>query len=159
YLVDGERVLVRERDESVEASEEEVEELRHKVVPEARERAFEPAEDLPARASPSGRGGRGSRMPEPPVEPVDQPPLPGEEADFSVPPPATGAEIVGVEEREGVRYYAIRDLRNGNIVRNVTRFSARHLWYYAISEREEHAFDPDEVEWDGDLGIWHAYTR
>src|SRR5207237_6659015 len=101
YLVDGEHILVRERDETVEASEEEVEELRHKVVPEVRERAFEPAEELPARASASGRGGRGSRMPEPPVEPVDQPPLPGEEADFSVPPPATGAEIVGVEEREG----------------------------------------------------------
>jgi hypothetical protein len=158
YVVDGERVLVRQRDESVDASEEEVEELRHKVVSEARERPFEPPEELSARASPSGRGGRG-HVPEPSVEPVEQPPLPGEEAEFSVPPPATGAEIVGVEEREGVRYYAIRDLRNGNIVRNVTRFSARHLWYYAISEREEHAFDPDEVEWDGDLGIWHAYTR
>jgi hypothetical protein len=48
--------------------------------------------------------------------------------------PRTGVEIINVEERNGVRYYTMRDLRNGNIVKNVTHSSARRLWHYAIKE-------------------------
>ncbi|HMK07505.1 MAG TPA: hypothetical protein VK449_00575, partial [Anaerolineales bacterium] len=79
-------------------------------------------------------------------------------------PPRTGVEVVQVEARDGVRYYTMRDLRNGNVVKNVTQASARRLWHYAISE-----FDrlPEELTkavpaWQGDLGIvkeQHRGTR
>jgi len=69
--------------------------------------------------------------------------------------PRTGVEIVSVEERDGTRYFTVRDLRNGNVVKNVTRKSARRLWHYAISQYVE--LPPDlskaQVDWDGDFGL------
>jgi hypothetical protein len=68
-------------------------------------------------------------------------------------PPRTGVEIVADEEREGIRYYTMRDLRNGNVVKNVTRASARKLWHYAIAEKEAGPLDPKSVNWQGNLGL------
>src|SRR5690606_24151422 len=39
--------------------------------------------------------------------------------------PQIGVEIVGESERNGVRFYSIRDLRNGHVIHNVTRKGAR----------------------------------
>jgi hypothetical protein len=47
----------------------------------------------------------------------------------------------------------MRDLRNNNVVKNVTRKSARRLWHYAIIQSEEHPVDPAQVEWQGNIGI------
>lgn len=70
-------------------------------------------------------------------------------------PPRTGVEIVKVDERDGVKYYTMRDLRNGNEVKNVTRVSARRLWHYAIMEFDK--LPPDltkvKVQWQGDVGL------
>src|SRR5690606_31896610 len=44
--------------------------------------------------------------------------------------PRSGVEIASIEERGGDTYYTMRDLRNGSIVSNVTRSSARRLWHY-----------------------------
>lgn len=68
-------------------------------------------------------------------------------------PPRTGVEIVATEERKGVLYHTMRDLRNGNVVKNVTRKSARNLWHYAIIQSEENPVDPNKVEWHGDIGL------
>ncbi len=69
--------------------------------------------------------------------------------------PRTGVEIVTVEERQGVRYYTVRDLRNGSVVKNVTRKSARKLWHYAVTHYDK--ITPDlskaSVKWYGDLGL------
>jgi hypothetical protein len=73
--------------------------------------------------------------------------------------PRTGVEVVEVVERKGTQYYTVKDLRNGNVVRNVTRSSARRLWRYAITEYEDHPVRLDEVTWDGNIGIWKAYRR
>ena len=69
--------------------------------------------------------------------------------------PKTGVEVVSLEERDGKKYYTMRDLRNGNVVKNVTHSSARRLWHYAIT-----AFDKltangggDDLGWQGDLGL------
>ncbi len=78
---------------------------------------------------------------------------------LAVEPPKTGAEIVEAIERDGARYYSIKDLRNGSVVRNVTRFSARHLWHYAITEREDHPVREEEVTWKGEIGLWKTYKR
>lgn len=72
-------------------------------------------------------------------------------------PPRTGVEIVSVEERNGKSYYTVRDLRNSNVVKNVTRKSARRLWHYAITQYA--MILPDlshaKVQWDGDFGLLH----
>jgi PHP family Zn ribbon phosphoesterase len=70
-----------------------------------------------------------------------------------VEPPRTGVEIVETRERKGTLYHTMRDLRNGNVVQNVTRKSARRLWHYAISQVEEHPVDASRVEWRGDIGL------
>jgi hypothetical protein len=72
-------------------------------------------------------------------------------------PPKTGVEIVVSEERNGTRYYSMRDLRNGNIIHNVTRRSARKLWQYAIEEHQEQPVVPARIEWHGRLGLWKEY--
>jgi hypothetical protein len=80
-------------------------------------------------------------------------------ADSVSPEPKTGVEIVLTELRKGKNYYSLRDLRNGNIVHNVTKESARRLWQYAITEHETNAVDVSKVEWQGDIGLWKKNKR
>lgn len=70
-------------------------------------------------------------------------------------PPRTGVEVVKVDERDGERYYTMRDLRNGNVVKNVTQKSARRLWHYAITEFDQLPADLSQIkaQWSGDIGI------
>lgn len=81
--------------------------------------------------------------------------------DTGVQPPRTGVEIVNVVERNKVKYFTVRDLRNNNTVKNVTEKSARRLWHYAITN---FAKLPQEignmnVEWKGKLGIIRKYKH
>ncbi|MBI2976584.1 MAG: putative DNA binding domain-containing protein [Chloroflexi bacterium] len=69
------------------------------------------------------------------------------------PLPRTGVEIVASENRKGKLYHTVRDLRNGNVVKNVTRSSARHLWRYAILQLETAAPDEAAIEWRGDAAL------
>lgn len=73
---------------------------------------------------------------------------------LSVDPPRTGVEIAAIETRNNVRYYTMRDLRNGSLINNVTRNSARRLWRYAIDEAENNPVKPSQVRWMGNIGIW-----
>ena len=73
--------------------------------------------------------------------------------------PKTGVEIVGIETRKGQQFYSLRDLRNGNVVHNVTRQSARKLWQYALNQHETNAVDPGKVDWLGDIGLWKKHKR
>ena len=79
----------------------------------------------------------------------------------AVGPPRTGVEVAEVEERDGTRYFTMRDLRNGNMVKNVTEASARRLWHYAITEYNR--LPPDltkaPISWQGDLGIVKEQRR
>jgi hypothetical protein len=80
----------------------------------------------------------------------------------SIDPPRTGVHILETEERKGTLYHTMKDLRNGNVVRNVTRSSARKLWRYAITEHETHPLQEDQVQWAGDnkqLGLWKSSRR
>jgi hypothetical protein len=72
-------------------------------------------------------------------------------------PPRTGVEIVATEKRGNTLYHHVRDLRNGNIVRNVTRESARKLWHYAIAELEAKHVDTNRLKWQGDIAIVKSY--
>lgn len=90
--------------------------------------------------------------------PVETPPPPAEETPDDI-APKTGVEIIGTEQRKGKQYHMMRDLRNGNIVKNVTRASARRLWHYAITEKEKNPVDPARVTWHDNYGLWKRHKR
>ncbi|MBM4424288.1 MAG: transcriptional regulator [Chloroflexi bacterium] len=103
-----------------------------------------------------------SRQPSPPESPVEAAVAALPAAAFDSPtapvaPPRTGVEIVATERRKGTQYHTVRDLRNGNVVKNVTHTSARHLWHYAVSQVE--AKTQPEITWHGDLGLMKKYQK
>ena len=69
--------------------------------------------------------------------------------------PRTGVEVIAVEERGDERSYTIRDLRNGNVVKNVTLKSARRLWHYAITAFDKLPKDivHAKIQWQGNYGL------
>ncbi|MBN1146911.1 MAG: putative DNA binding domain-containing protein [Anaerolineales bacterium] len=69
--------------------------------------------------------------------------------------PRTGVEVVSEQERDGEHYYTMRDLRNGNVVKNVTRKSARRLWHYAIASFAElpSELSRAKIQWQGQFGL------
>jgi len=79
--------------------------------------------------------------------------------DGQVTPPRTGVEIVLTEERKGNRYYSMKDLRNGNVVHNVTQQSARKLWQYAITQSLKQPVKPENVQWKGNIGLLNRLKR
>jgi len=91
---------------------------------------------------------------EPPAEAAAAPAL-VESLPSGVGPPRTGVEVVAAEERDGVRYHTMRDLRNGNVVKNVTTTSARRLWHYAVTQHARLPADLSKasIAWQGDLGV------
>jgi len=82
-----------------------------------------------------------------------------EEAVPRIEPPRTGVEIIDTVERKGTLYHTVKDLRNGNVVQNVTRPSARKLWRYAITQREQTPVNSEKITWYGDIGFWKTYRR
>jgi hypothetical protein len=62
-------------------------------------------------------------------------------------------EVVTSEKRKGTIYHTVRDLRNGNLIKNVTKSSARKLWHYAISKVEAGPPGPDKIDWQGDIAL------
>lgn len=93
----------------------------------------------------------------PPLPPIGQlPPQIGAPtlADPTVvEPPRTGVEIVESEKRQGTYYHTVRDLRNGSLIKNVTRSSARKLWHYAITQVESGTPKPAEISWQGNIAV------
>ncbi len=75
--------------------------------------------------------------------------------------PRTGVEVMEPSERHGKQYFSMRDLRNGNVVNNVTRASARKLWHYAINRYNELApnIELAPITWQGDLGLISKYKQ
>jgi hypothetical protein len=75
--------------------------------------------------------------------------------------PRTGVEVIEVVVRGGKSFYTMRDLRNGNIVKNVTQASARRLWHYAITKYGETAsnLEKSDIQWRGNYGLIKQYTQ
>ncbi len=67
--------------------------------------------------------------------------------------PRSGVEVVDSEKRKGTMYHTLRDLRNGNLIKNVTRQSARKLWHYAITQVEAGLPKSDAINWQGNVAI------
>ena len=73
--------------------------------------------------------------------------------------PKTGIELMLPEERKGVKYFTVRDLRNGNLVKNVTQTSARKLWQYAINKyiSANEGEKTQSINWRGNFGLLRKY--
>jgi hypothetical protein len=74
-------------------------------------------------------------------------------------PPRTGVEIVTSENRDGTIYHTVRDLRNGNLIKNVTRSSARKLWHYAITKTEAGVPAANQIKWHDNLAFLDLRRR
>jgi len=129
YAVDGTKIYVRSESETSLA-------LRDEVVQLVRRRLAPPQPEVVEE-----------------MEPRE------EEAVPRIEPPRTGVEIIDTVERKGTLHHTVKDLRNGNVVQNVTRSSARKLWRYAITQREQTPVNSEKITWHGDIGFWKTYKR
>jgi len=73
--------------------------------------------------------------------------------------PRNGVQVMAMEERDGIVYFTVRDLRNNTTVRNVTMKSARDLWHYAITQYAEAPGGPQDIDWQGDKADRAILTR
>jgi hypothetical protein len=143
YAVDESKIYVRSETETGMAVRDEIVELvlrGSQRAPQLSEIAPPSSPAIPAVAAP----------PPPPAPLVDK-----EE------PPRTGVEVVSVEERNQGLYYTLRDLRNGNVVKNVTQKSARRLWHYAIQSFAKLPTDltKENIQWQGAVGLLRSYKQ
>jgi len=144
YALDDNKIYLREEAETSLAVRDEIVQL---VLRGRSVRTEAPAHEELPEAAPEA-----PRIAEPGMAPAAAPAAPAVPEPLR--PPRTGVEVVATEERDGRRYHTVRDLRNGNTVKNVTRASARKLWHYAITEHESGTFDPASITWHGNLGLW-----
>jgi hypothetical protein len=90
--------------------------------------------------------------------PTPKPPRPGR-TPKEITPPSTGVEIVDSAERKGTVYHTVHDLRNGNMIKNVSRSSARKLWHYAITQVEAGKPDMENIQWHGNIALINRRQR
>jgi hypothetical protein len=151
YAIDNTKVYVRDEADTSLAIRDEIVNLVKQGIA-FREHADSPTTPTAANAAVSPRETAETPIPE---EIQPEPELdPGR-----IQPPQAGVEIVGVESRNDSKYYIMRDLRNGNVVKNVTQASARRLWDYAIKQWESNPVRADKVKWMGDIGLWRRYKK
>jgi hypothetical protein len=142
YAIDSNRFYVRDEAESTMAVRDEIVRLvERRLLGETgvqKETAATPPTTAPNNQSSSA-----------PTEPViTQPPTAETTAH-----PRTGVEIVASENRNGTIYHTVRDLRNGNLIQNVTKSSARKLWHYAISKAEAGLPAANKIDWHGNMSV------
>ena len=142
YVLEGSKIYIRQESETSLAMRDEIVSLIAQVL---------------AKPQPPGVE---EKVQPPEVEGAEEP-MPGEAGEpvRQLEPPRTGVEIIATEERKGVQHHTMRDLRNGNEVRNVTRSSARKLWQYAIAQQEKDLLKDAQITWLGDVGLWRRYRR
>jgi hypothetical protein len=141
YAVDENKIYVRNESETVQAVRDEIVDIiRRQTIGEVEQKPIEPVKPI---------------EPPKPIEPVTLP----EAAAPLIAPPKVGVEIVDSAKRAGIVYHTVRDLRNGSVVRNVSRKSARKLWHYAITQYEQHPAEKADIKWAGDLGLLAASKR
>ncbi len=152
YAVDENKIFVRNESETVQAVRDEIVDIIRRQTGSAVEqpKPIEPAPFGPIEPPPSGPIGPAQL-----IGPIPQP----EAVPALIAPPRVGVEIVDSATRAGVVYHTVRDLRNGSVVRNVTRKSARKLWHYAITQHEQHPADKAHIQWLDDLGLLGASKR
>ncbi|MEO8288105.1 MAG: RNA-binding domain-containing protein [Chloroflexota bacterium] len=117
-------------------------------------------EEAPKKGRSRSRG-RKQETPQPVEATGNAAGVPERDPDVAADAPATGVEIISTEERNGQKFHTMRDLRDGTTVHNVTRKSARRLWYYAILQHEHGDPALAEIAWhpNGAIGLWRREHR
>lgn len=94
---------------------------------------------------------RGSNGSQPQI--VDEATQVGNDLDSNI--PKTGVEVMPPEDRKGKLFFTVRDLRNGNLVKNVTVQSARKLWQYAINKylQDIKFLQSKDSRWEGNFSL------
>lgn len=156
YAIDENKIYVRDDDETSLAVRDEIVQLvrRSQSMPgeEAGHSSSQPRASQHAQAQGTGGVSPSNGQPH-----HHHPPAHGSSSGIDA--PRTGVEIVASEKRNDTVYHHLRDLRNGNIVRNVTRKSARKLWHYAITQKEDGRVDQPDVEWRDGIAVLNVYKR
>lgn len=144
YAVDENKIYIRDEDETNIAVRDEIVNLVLKTTP-LKTVTPPPLPVLPV--APVEK-----QIEAPAAEPVNLPPSTD---------PRTGVEIMVPVLRNGRNFFTVRDLRNGNIVKNVTQASARRLWSYAITRYDEIApsIEKASINWQGDYGLLRIYDQ
>lgn len=159
YAVEDNKIYIRSEGETELAVRDEIVRLvtgvAHQHSGEEAPAAAPPKAGRDGKKPPARKGGRGKPQPAAADGPRAEIPPKAENA------PRTGVEVVSVEERNGVPYYTVRDLRNGMVVNNVTEKSARKLWHYAITEFAGLPKDPAQIkaDWRGEAGLLKQYSQ
>ncbi|NDJ52254.1 MAG: transcriptional regulator [Chloroflexi bacterium] len=149
YAIDDNKIYVRDETETSLAVRDEIVQLVARAEPEPDARSdTQPHQEsaAPRRSQPEPNGSHQSTQVQ-------------EEEHGGIAAPRTGVEVIATETRNGTVYHHVRDLRNGNIVRNVTRKSARKLWHYAITQIEDKKIDLRSLEWQADIALIQRYAR
>ncbi len=163
YAIDNTKIYVRDEADTSIAIRDEIVSMVKQAVGQSkassrkgRKNAAEATDEANATVPADDTGSDAGRSPI--SEPDTDEPLPSV-VEGRVQPPRSGVEIVGIEQRGDTRYYIMRDLRNGNVVKNVTKSSARRLWHYAIKQKESNPVREDSIQWQGDVGLWRRYKK
>lgn len=138
YALDNHRIYVRDETDSTLAVRDEIVRLVQKRPDLVRESGID---KKIVRRSPA-------------IPPPAPPPKPQ-----TAQPPTTGVEIIHSEERKGTIYHTLRDLRNGNHIKNVSKSSARKLWHYAISQAEAGKPTPKSIKWQGNMAVLNTRQK
>jgi hypothetical protein len=144
YAIDNNLFYVRDEVESNLAVRDEIVNLVERSLGQ-RPAAMEPVITATAAQQPPAPAAR--------VEPARTVTRPESNGRRDFDPPRTGVELVDSQERDGTIYHTLRDLRNGNLINNVTRTSARRLWHYAITQAETAPVDPALIQWRGNMAV------
>lgn len=136
YAIDDNKFYVRDEDDTSLAVRDEIVRLIERRL--GVERPFTPTKPPISEAAPTP-------APTTPSQPTPKKP--------GIEPPRTGVEVVDTQKREGVVYHTVRDLRNGSLIKNVTRSSARKLWHYAITQAEAGKPKPSDIKWRNNVAV------
>lgn len=156
YAVDDNKIYVRSEAETVLAVRDEIVNL---VV---RGHGAAPAlEAVHAAGADSALTGLLPHGPYPPLPEIPAVPTSAPQEKETDHAPRTGVEVISVDTRDDERYYTMRDLRNGNIVKNVTQKSARRLWHYAITTYATLPADLSQarIQWQGRFGVFRSQKQ
>jgi PHP family Zn ribbon phosphoesterase len=139
YAIDYNQFYVRDEDETTLAVRDEVVNMIEKSLGQVGRSTTTQAEPAPE--------------PEPAHRPQPQPTPSRPQSSGGLEAPRTGVEIVESQKRDGTLYHTLRDMRNGNVIKNVTRSSARRLWHYAITQAETTPVNPSSLKWRDKMAI------
>lgn len=142
YAIDNNLFYVRDEADTTPAVRDEIVRLVERRLSQ------QPATATAATASPAEPGPA-----LPTSAPAPQPTAPSGNGRGQFDRPRTGVELVDSEERDGTIYHTLRDLRNGNLINNVTRSSARRLWHYAITQAETTPPNLATAQWRENVAV------